>query len=104
MFGIAFGRREYSVCEVEESAIALRLAGNVMMIAGMLITCIDIIVVLWDAFRMRADFGFDGYLISFAISFIGLVYGLAAKQLLPFQSRLEVVAARLRDSGQEKGK
>ena len=99
-FGIVFTRREYLVYEVEESDSALRLTGNVMMLTGMIITSISVIMNLWYFPTDATGLEILSIAFSFAISFIALLYGLVAKLLfIPFQSKLEVINARLRHQG-----
>lgn len=99
-FGIVFARREYSVWEIKESAIALRMLGNVWLTAGILSTIIALIMV---GYHFDVSFNDDVpmYLwtqgVSFAISIISLAYGLLGKLLLlPIQSRLEIIAEKLK--------
>ena len=99
-FGIIFTRREYLVYEVEESGSALRLTGNVMMLTGMIITSISVIMALWYFPTDVTGLEILSVAFSFAMSFIAILYGLVAKLLfMPFQSKLEVIAARLRHQG-----
>lgn len=99
-FGIFFGHKEYSFCHVEESVIALRLVGNVCMVTGILISILDMIIILWNVNLLRMEIELQDIIITFAIALVGCVYGLAVKLLmLPLQSRLEVIAARLKEMG-----
>lgn len=103
VFGIIFTRREYMVYEVEESNSALRLTGNVMMLTGMMITSICVIMNLWYFPTDVTGHEILSVAFSFAISLIAFFYGLAAKLLfMPFQSKLEVIVARLQHQGQSK--
>lgn len=96
-FGIFFGHKEYSLCQVEESVIALRLVGNVSMVTGILISILATIIIFWNV-NIRLYGELEAYVIAFGIALVGFVYGLAVKLLtLPLQSRLEVIAVRLKE-------
>ena len=97
-FGIVFWHREYSLYEVKESALALRLAGNMWILTGLLVTCINVIAVGWSAGEMalgeKVDFG--AFMISIGICFLGVLYGMIGRLLLlPVQGRLEIIAEKL---------
>ena len=97
-FGIFFGHKEYSLCQVEESVIALRLMGNVCMATGILISILSMILILWDINIFQMGIELQANIIAFAIAMVGCVYGLTVKLLmLPLQCRLEVTAVRLKD-------
>lgn len=98
VFSIFFGYKEYSLCQVEESVIALRLTGNVIMVTGILISILSMITILWNVNVYRIEPELPAYIIAFAIALVGFVYGLVVKLLtLPLQSRLEVIAVRLKE-------
>ena len=98
VFSIFFGHKEYSLCQVEESSIALRLVGNVSIVTGILISILGIISILWNVNLFRTEIELQANIIAFAIALVGCVYGLTVKILmLPLQSRLEVIAVRLKE-------
>lgn len=93
-FGIVFARREYSICEVEESAVALRMVGNVSAVTGLLTTIIGLITIFMNVWGIEEH---TWVAPSLAVAAIGLVYGAAFYLIfLPIRSRLEAIAARLR--------
>lgn len=101
-FGIVFVHREYSVGEVKESVIAMRMLGNVGIIAGISYTSITLILA---GFHVNLPFSDDiltalwNVMTLFALSIIPLTYGLLGKLLLlPIQSRLEIIAEQVGDN------
>ena len=109
VFGLLFSHRKYSVSEVKESVIALRMTGNVWMVTGILVTALGLILCFQDFFWMTAgmtDMTGAEYIKKLApITFIdianvslGLFYGAVGKLfLLPIQSKLESIAQKLTD-------
>ena len=96
-FGIFFRYKEYSLFQVEESAIALRFVGNVSMVTGILISILGMVIIFWNV-NIRMEGELEAYVIAFGIALVGFVYGLAVKLLtLPLQSRLEVIAVRMKE-------
>ena len=98
-FGVVFAHREYSAFEVRESAIAMRMLGNVWMIAGIVYTVINVMIVTFefpvDQDNMALSAWSSTTILTFAM--IPLVYGLLGKLLLlPIQSRLDVNAEELK--------
>ena len=103
VFGILFSNREYTVFEVKESGIALRMMGNVWMLTGILVTLVGLIPSLWESFLVDSVHSIDtlphilsNMLLSCAILFLALFYGVIGKLfLLPIQSKLEAIAEKL---------
>ena len=100
-FGIVFAHREYSVGEVKESVIAMRMLGNVGIIAGISYASITLILA---GFHVNLPFSDDiltalwNVITLFALSITPLTYGLLGKLLLlPIQSRLEIIAEKALD-------
>ena len=97
-FGIVFAHREYLAFEVRESAIAIRMLGNVWMIAGIVSTVINVMIVTYE-FPVNINMSLSVNVATIALTFamLPLVYGLLGKLLLlPIQSRLEVIAEKLK--------
>ena len=98
-FGIVFAHKEYSIGEVNGSAISLRMLENVWLIAGISVTVIPLIIILHQfdislARETATSFGI-GILLSASIK--PLTYGLLGKLLLlPIRSRLEFLAEKLK--------
>lgn len=93
-FGIIFARREYSICEVEESAVALRMVSNVLAATGVLSTITGMITIFNNIWSFEEQTWIGP---SLSVAVIGIVYGaLFYLIFLPIRSRLEVIAARLR--------
>lgn len=100
-FGIVFAHREYSVGEIKESVIAMRMLGNVGIIAGISYASITLILA---GFHVNLPFSDDiltalwNVITLFALSITPLTYGLLGKLLLlPIQSRLEIIAEKALD-------
>ena len=96
VFGIVFAHREYSVFEVKESGIALRMLGNVWALAGIVSTIISLIITGYYIPReTTVDLSLWTIGVTAAISMIPLMYGYLGKLLLlPIQSRLESIAEK----------
>lgn len=96
-FGIIFTHREYSAFEVRESAIAMRMLGNVWVMASIVFTVINVMIIAFE-FPLKEDLSLSarGSITAFTFAVIPLVYGLLGKLLLqPIQCRLEVIAEKL---------
>ena len=97
-FGIVFSHREYSAFEVRESAIAMRMLGNVWMISGIVYTVINVMIIAFE-FPIDQDMSMSAWAATCTLTFamIPLVYGFLGKLLLlPIQSRLEVIVEKLK--------
>ena len=97
-FGVVFAHREYSAFEVRESAIAMRMLGNVWMIAGIVYTVINVMIIAYE-FPVNMDMTLSAWAVTIGLTFamVPLVYGFLGKLLfLPIQSRLEVIVEKLK--------
>ena len=98
-FGIVFAHKEYSIGEVNGSAISLRMLENVWLIAGISVTVIPLIIILhqFDISLARGTATSFGIGILLSASIKPLAYGLLGKLLLlPIRSRLEFLAEKLK--------
>ena len=96
-FGILAARKEYSVCQIKESAAAWKLAGNMQLFAGLLVTVFGLISMLWYVGPVSAEPALETWRYATILAdyvLLGVLYGVIGKMLLlPIQSRLEILAA-----------